>query len=187
LYLSDNRCHDNAGEHASFSSYISRDKRKAWILTPADATSCNQSFISGCPNIGNTCQETMFRKGVPCSVQAIWISFGVGETSIWQSTGSNCWYAFVNLEYIHTKLIIVTNRNITNSTRRTLQMSKVGVASQCFRQMNISVICFQSQDSTLEIFNLILLKIIASEFGHRNVSLNEAKLKIKRDVLQISQ
>jgi hypothetical protein len=184
LYLSDNRCHDNAGEHASFSSYISRDKRKAWILTPADAI---RVLSPGVQTLATRAQETMFRKGVPCSVQAIWISFGVGETSIWQSTGSNCWYAFVNLEYIHTKLIIVTNRNIINSTRRTLQMSKVGVASQCFRQMNISVICFQSQDSTLEIFNLILLKIIASEFGHRNVSLNEAKLKIKRDVLQISQ
>jgi len=109
LYLSDNRCHDNAGKYARLSSYISRDKRKAWILTPADSTSCNQSFISRCPNIGNTWPGTMSRKGVPCSVQTLWISFGVEETSIWQSTGSNSWYAFVNLEYIHTKLIIVTN------------------------------------------------------------------------------
>ena len=111
-----NRCHDNSGKHASFSSYISRDKRKAWI----DPDSCRFNFMQSefYLQMSKHWQHvprkagTMSRKGVPCSVQTIWISFGMEETSIWQSTGSNSWYAFVNLEFIHTKLIIVAKQNI---------------------------------------------------------------------------
>ena len=105
-----NRCHDNSGKHASFSSYISRDKRKAWI----DPDSCRFNFMQSefYLQMSKHWQHVprkpcSIRKGVPCSVQAIWISFGVGETPC-----SNCWYAFVNLEFIHTKLIIVAKQNI---------------------------------------------------------------------------
>jgi len=49
--------------------YLGTRERHESILTPADSTSCNQSFISRCPNIGNTCPGNHVLSGRVCPVQ----------------------------------------------------------------------------------------------------------------------